>query len=234
MRPASRRRWDGARQAAEQVLRNVGVDPTGMAPARRQRPVHGRTASRRASSSTSCGWPGHSTPRPFTLMFEPDAMPVSGVSGTLDDRYGRFTTKQSRCAQGDVRAKTGTLFDTIGLSGVATTRDRAGADLRDPRQRPAPAILATVHAPGGGRPDRHHHRLLGLTSPIERGAGATAFGVSRLSATLAEAVQRRARAISPAARATRGPTSASFSSRSARTPTLASSPGTPSTGTAMP
>ncbi len=23
--------WDGARQAAEQVLRNVGVDPTGMA-----------------------------------------------------------------------------------------------------------------------------------------------------------------------------------------------------------
>ena len=60
-------------------------------------------------------------------MFEPDAMPVSGVSGTLDDRYGRFVTRQSRCAQGDVQAKTGTLFDTIGLSGVATTVGRTGA-----------------------------------------------------------------------------------------------------------
>ena len=65
--------------------------------------------------------PGHSTRPRSPLMFEPDAMPVAGVSGTLDDRYGRFVTKQARCAQGDVRAKTGTLFDTIGLSGVATT-----------------------------------------------------------------------------------------------------------------
>jgi D-alanyl-D-alanine carboxypeptidase len=56
-------------------------------------------------------------------MFSPDAMPVSGVSGTLDDRYGRFITKRSRCAQGDVMAKTGSLFDTIGLSGVTAPGD---------------------------------------------------------------------------------------------------------------
>jgi len=54
-------------------------------------------------------------------MFEDDAMPVAGQTGTLDDRYGRFTTKQARCAAGAVKAKTGTLFDTVGLSGVATT-----------------------------------------------------------------------------------------------------------------
>ncbi len=112
--------WDGARQAAEQVLRGVGVDPTGMAL------LDGSGLSRddrvtprflvdvlRVARTLN--------PGPFALMFEPDAMPVSGVSGTLDDRYGRFVTRQSRCARGDVLAKTGTLFDTIGLSGVATT-----------------------------------------------------------------------------------------------------------------
>ena len=112
--------WDGARQAAEQVLRNVGVDPTGMA-------LHDGSGLSRKDRVTPrflvdvLRVARTLNPGPFTLMFEPDAMPVSGVSGTLDDRYGRFVTKQSRCAQGDVRAKTGTLFDTIGLSGVATT-----------------------------------------------------------------------------------------------------------------
>lgn len=112
--------WSGGRKAAEQVLRNVGVDPSGAALldgsglSRKDR-VTPRflVAVLRVARTLN--------PEPFTLMFEPDAMPVSGVSGTLDDRYGRFVTKQSRCAQGDVRAKTGTLFDTIGLSGVTTT-----------------------------------------------------------------------------------------------------------------
>jgi D-alanyl-D-alanine carboxypeptidase/D-alanyl-D-alanine-endopeptidase (penicillin-binding protein 4) len=112
--------WDGARQAAEQVLRTVGVDPAGMAL------LDGSGLSRKDRVSPRflvdvLRVARTLNPGPFALMFEPDAMPVAGVSGTLDDRYGRFVTKQSRCAQGDVRAKTGTLFDTIGLSGVATT-----------------------------------------------------------------------------------------------------------------
>lgn len=112
--------WDGARQAAEQVLRNVGVDPTGMAL------LDGSGLSREDRLSPRflvdvLRVARTLNPGPFTLMFEPDAMPVSGVSGTLDDRFGRFVTRQSRCARGDVLAKTGTLFDTIGLSGVATT-----------------------------------------------------------------------------------------------------------------
>ncbi|MFM8896197.1 MAG: D-alanyl-D-alanine carboxypeptidase [Actinomycetales bacterium] len=59
----------------------------------------------------------------FTAMYGPRAMPIAGRSGTLDDRYGRYTTKPSRCARGKIRAKTGTLFDTIGLTGVTTARD---------------------------------------------------------------------------------------------------------------
>ena len=59
----------------------------------------------------------------FSVMYEPDAMPISGESGTLDARYGRFVTRHSRCARGDVRGKTGTLFDTIGLTGVTNGAD---------------------------------------------------------------------------------------------------------------
>ena len=112
--------WAGATQATEQVLRNLGVDPTGMAL------MDGSGLSRKDRVSPRflvdvLRVARITNPAPFVTMFEPDAMPVSGVSGTLDDRYGRFVTKQARCAQGAVKAKTGTLFDTVGLSGVATT-----------------------------------------------------------------------------------------------------------------
>lgn len=53
-------------------------------------------------------------------------LPVSGVSGTLKSAYGRYTTKPSRCARGKVSAKTGTLHDTVALSGY--TRGRDGRD----------------------------------------------------------------------------------------------------------
>jgi D-alanyl-D-alanine carboxypeptidase/D-alanyl-D-alanine-endopeptidase (penicillin-binding protein 4) len=112
--------WTGGQQAAEQVLRNLGIDPTGMAL------LDGSGLSRENRVSPRflvdvLRVARVVNPAAFATMFDPDAMPISGVSGTLDDRYGRFTTKQSKCARGDVRAKTGTLFDTIGLSGVATT-----------------------------------------------------------------------------------------------------------------
>ena len=53
-------------------------------------------------------------------MFKKSAMPVAGESGTLTHRYGRYDSRPSSCATGKVQAKTGTLVDTIALSGVAT------------------------------------------------------------------------------------------------------------------
>jgi len=112
--------WDGSRQAAEQVLQGLGIDVTGMA-------LNDGSGLSRTNRVTPrflvdvLRMARVTNPAPFTLMFEDDAMPVAGQTGTLDDRYGRFTTKQARCAAGAVKAKTGTLFDTVGLSGVATT-----------------------------------------------------------------------------------------------------------------
>jgi D-alanyl-D-alanine carboxypeptidase/D-alanyl-D-alanine-endopeptidase (penicillin-binding protein 4) len=112
--------WSGAQAAAEEVLRSLGVNPTGMAL------LDGSGLSRKDRVTPRflidvLRLARVTDPARFAVMFEDEAMPVAGRSGTLDDRYGRFVTRQSRCAAGDVRAKTGTLFDTVGLSGVATT-----------------------------------------------------------------------------------------------------------------
>lgn len=50
-------------------------------------------------------------------------LPVGGVSGTLKAGNGRFTTTPTICARGRVFAKTGTLFDTVGLAGYAVGSD---------------------------------------------------------------------------------------------------------------
>ncbi|MDA2986237.1 MAG: D-alanyl-D-alanine carboxypeptidase [Actinomycetota bacterium] len=114
--------WKGSRIAAEQVLANLGIDTSGTA----LRDGSGLSRKDRVTPQFLVDvvrMARVTNPEPFRVMFEPDAMPISGVSGTLDDRYGRFVTKRSRCAQGDVLAKTGTLFDTITLSGVTAPGD---------------------------------------------------------------------------------------------------------------
>lgn len=50
------------------------------------------------------------------FLHRDDAMPVAGVSGTLRTR---FTTADTACARGKVRAKTGWLSDVVSLSGTA-------------------------------------------------------------------------------------------------------------------
>lgn len=114
--------WDGARAATEAVLRSLGVEPAGMAL------LDGSGLSRKNRVSPRflvdvLRVARVTNPGPFAAMFEADALPVSGRTGTLATAYGRYVTKQSRCAQGDVHAKTGSLFDTITLAGVAATED---------------------------------------------------------------------------------------------------------------
>ena len=114
--------WAGGRIAAGLVLADLGIDTSrmslmdGSGLSRRNRISAKALADifrlTRAKDSTR-----------FASMYARGAMPIAGVDGTLDDRYGRFDSKPSRCARGDIRAKTGTLFDTIGLTGIATGSD---------------------------------------------------------------------------------------------------------------
>jgi len=112
--------WDGARQAAEKTLAALGIDAAGMSL------LDGSGLSRKDRLSPRflavvLRMSKVTNPVPFTTMFEPEAMPVAGQTGTLVTAFGRYVTKHARCAQGQVHAKTGSLFDTIALSGIADT-----------------------------------------------------------------------------------------------------------------
>lgn len=60
----------------------------------------------------------HSIMRP--VVFASSAMPISGQTGTLENR---FATAPASCAVGRVRAKTGSLRDAGAMAGVATGTD---------------------------------------------------------------------------------------------------------------
>ena len=114
--------WQGARDATMATLGELGIDTTGLS-------IQDGSGLSRKDRLTATSLAGMlrlarvQDPQRFSAMFDPKALPIAGETGTLDDAYGRFTTKQARCAKGAVRAKTGTLFDTIALSGLTTGAD---------------------------------------------------------------------------------------------------------------
>ena len=109
--------WAGSQQAALANLDALGIDRTAL----KLDDGSGVSRDDRLTALTlalllrlaSTGDPGR-----FSVMLEPGALPTSGVDGTLASRLHRYSTKPSSCARGDIRAKTGTLFDTIALSGI--------------------------------------------------------------------------------------------------------------------
>jgi D-alanyl-D-alanine carboxypeptidase/D-alanyl-D-alanine-endopeptidase (penicillin-binding protein 4) len=112
--------WQGANAAARETLAKLGIDDASM------QLLDGSGLSRKDRVSPRflsdvLRLARITRAEKFAPMFAANALPVSGKSGTLSSRFGRFTTKQSRCARGDVHAKTGSLFDTTALSGVAGT-----------------------------------------------------------------------------------------------------------------
>lgn len=112
--------WEGARTAVEQVLREAGIDPAGQV----LDDGSGLSRANRVTARLLAGvlrYARVQNPKPFASMFESDAMPVAGQTGTLITGFGRYVTKHSRCARGQVQAKTGSLFDTTALSGIAHT-----------------------------------------------------------------------------------------------------------------
>jgi D-alanyl-D-alanine carboxypeptidase/D-alanyl-D-alanine-endopeptidase (penicillin-binding protein 4) len=112
--------WTGANEAAVATLAKLGLDPGRMAL------LDGSGLSRKDRVSPRfltdvLRLARVTRPEAYGVMFAPQALPVSGQTGTLASAYGRYVTRHARCARGDVHAKTGSLFDTIALSGVADT-----------------------------------------------------------------------------------------------------------------
>lgn len=116
--------WAGSKQAAEDSLRELGIDPVTLS----LFDGSGVSRSDRLTASTLTSLLALTTtgdPARFAEMYADHALPVSGQTGTLKSGFGRYVTKASKCAVGKIRAKTGTLFDTIALSGVASSVDGA-------------------------------------------------------------------------------------------------------------
>ncbi|MBU6245007.1 MAG: D-alanyl-D-alanine carboxypeptidase [Actinomycetales bacterium] len=112
--------WPGARRAAMRQLTALGID----AGILKLMDGSGLSRADRMTALTLAQVIRLSRTDPrFASMYAPKGMPTSGISGTLDDRYGRYRSGPSRCARGDIRAKTGTLFDSIGLTGITTAAD---------------------------------------------------------------------------------------------------------------
>src|SRR5690606_38821568 len=113
--------FKGGRLAARDTLRELGLDTTGL------RLMDGSGLSRddRLTPRLLTGLLAEGLDTEAHPEFESflDALPVGGRTGTLSASTGRFTTSPSKCAAGQVFAKTGTLFDTIGLSGYTKGAD---------------------------------------------------------------------------------------------------------------
>ncbi len=118
-----RANWKKSKLAATEVLSELGV-PTksinltsgsGVSRTDRLTPVALTTMLQRVADTDNY-------PR-LASIYDGAGLPLAGVSGTLSAGTGRFTTKPTNCAAGRLRAKTGTLFDTIALAGIATGRD---------------------------------------------------------------------------------------------------------------
>ncbi|MFZ1362635.1 MAG: D-alanyl-D-alanine carboxypeptidase/D-alanyl-D-alanine-endopeptidase [Candidatus Nanopelagicales bacterium] len=116
--------WAGSRTAVRNVLSrelkiplaNTRIDDgSGVARTDRLTPIALTTALRRAADRKNYPklWP----------IYYGGSLPLSGRTGTLSSGSGRFNTRPTVCARGKVRAKTGTLFDTIGLAGLTVGRD---------------------------------------------------------------------------------------------------------------
>ena len=81
-------------------------------------------------------------PTLYAPMFADGALPLAGVTGTLGPQDSRFVTPHATCAAGKARAKTGTLVDTIALSGIAqaTVGERIFSFLVNHRPQSVPEL----------------------------------------------------------------------------------------------
>jgi serine-type D-Ala-D-Ala carboxypeptidase/endopeptidase (penicillin-binding protein 4) len=109
--------WSAASSSELSTLRSLGIDVTGWR-------IYDGSGVSRNDRVTARGLVQLLTvaasPKRPKLNVLRGWLPVAGNSGTLD---ARFTARPTSCARGKVYAKTGTLFDTIGLAGYAKGSD---------------------------------------------------------------------------------------------------------------
>lgn len=116
--------WAGARTAATATLKSLGINTEGAVLA----DGSGVSRNDRVTATqlvNTLELTANKANTRLRMVYYGKALPTSGESGTLDARYGRYTSGPSACARGAVFAKTGTLFDTIALSGFTTGKDGA-------------------------------------------------------------------------------------------------------------
>lgn len=113
--------FKGGRLAARDTLRELGLDTTGL------RLMDGSGVSRDDRLTPSF------LTKALLLALDTEkypqfgnfltSLPIGGRTGTLSAGAARYTTSPSKCAAGQVYAKTGSLYDTIGLSGYVRGAD---------------------------------------------------------------------------------------------------------------
>ena len=115
--------WANSTKAAQEILTELGVPLTntslasGSGVSRNDRLTANSLTTMLQRVANSADYPELSS------IYYGGGMPLAGRSGTLNYTAGRFNTSPTRCAAGKLRAKTGTLFDTVGLSGLAVGAD---------------------------------------------------------------------------------------------------------------
>jgi D-alanyl-D-alanine carboxypeptidase/D-alanyl-D-alanine-endopeptidase (penicillin-binding protein 4) len=107
--------WTGARAAQRAVLAREGV----RLPDGRLWDGSGLSRSDRLTSAELARVVAHAfaANQPELAVLRENGLPLSGRTGTLSASAGRFVTKDSSCARGLVRAKTGSLGDAAALAG---------------------------------------------------------------------------------------------------------------------
>lgn len=113
--------WSGARWGVRRALLRSGADVTGI----NLYDGSGLSRSNRVTPQAMVGLLRTVESRPDLrgVLYSAGALPVAGTSGTLDDSYGRYVTWPTRCARGDVVAKTGTLDGAVTLAGRTVGAD---------------------------------------------------------------------------------------------------------------
>lgn len=112
------RTWDAVSWRTRREVQRYGVTTSGMR-------IHDGSGLSRANRISAASLSTlmaklYTDPQLKPIFFADTALPVSGRTGTLENRFG---TSPSSCAVGRVRAKTGSLRDTTVLTGIAVGTD---------------------------------------------------------------------------------------------------------------